>query len=233
MQKMRLIIAVLVLLFSMMTVMGQDGTVVEVVAGNENFSTLASLVEAAGLGETLGGEGPFTVFAPNNAAFEALSPAVTDYLMANPDLLTAILNYHVVDGGMMAADVATGEVATMDMGHAVDVAVDDMGVHVNNAAVVTADMAASNGVVHEVDTVLLPEFTLPEVDPLSVSGNVVSAGSSTVFPLAERMADLFSADGFPDTITVDSVGTGAGFERFCVNAETDISNASRPIREEE
>ncbi len=71
---------------------------------------------------------------------------------------------------------------------------------------------------------------LPEVDPLSVSGNIVSAGSSTVFPVTERMADLFVQGGFADTITVDSVGTGAGFERFCDNAETDISNASRPIR---
>ncbi|MDL1902460.1 PstS family phosphate ABC transporter substrate-binding protein [Anaerolineae bacterium CFX9] len=71
---------------------------------------------------------------------------------------------------------------------------------------------------------------LPEVDPLAVSGDIVSAGSSTVYPVTERMADLFVQEGFPGTITVDSVGTGAGFERFCVNAETDISNASRPIR---
>jgi phosphate binding protein len=71
---------------------------------------------------------------------------------------------------------------------------------------------------------------LPEVDPLAVVGNIVAAGSSTVFPVTERMADLFVRDGFAGTITVDSIGTGAGFERFCVNAETDISNASRPIR---
>ena len=74
---------------------------------------------------------------------------------------------------------------------------------------------------------------LPEVDPLAVSGDVIAAGSSTVYPVTERMADLFVQDGFPGTITVDSVGTGAGFERFCDNAETDISNASRPIRSEE
>ncbi len=79
---------------------------------------------------------------------------------------------------------------------------------------------------------LLP-LPLPEVDPLAVSGNVIAAGSSTVFPVTERMADLFNQDGFSGTITVDSVGTGAGFERFCVNAETDISNASRPINQEE
>jgi phosphate binding protein len=78
-----------------------------------------------------------------------------------------------------------------------------------------------------------PPLPLPEVDPLAVSGNIIAAGSSTVFPVTERMADLFNQDGFSGTITVDSVGTGAGFERFCVNAETDISNASRPINQEE
>jgi phosphate binding protein len=68
---------------------------------------------------------------------------------------------------------------------------------------------------------------------LSITENIVSAGSSTVFPVTERMADRFNQDGFAGTITVDSIGTGAGFERFCVNAETDISNASRPIRPDE
>ncbi|MFQ3568202.1 MAG: PstS family phosphate ABC transporter substrate-binding protein [Aggregatilineales bacterium] len=73
---------------------------------------------------------------------------------------------------------------------------------------------------------------LPEVDPLSVTGDIVIAGSSTVFPVTERMADLFVQDGFPGTITVDSIGSGAGFSRFCAG-ETDISNASRPIRDSE
>jgi phosphate binding protein len=74
---------------------------------------------------------------------------------------------------------------------------------------------------------------LPEVDPLSVTGDIITAGSSTVFPLTARMAELFEEEGYTGTITVDSVGTGAGFERFCVNAETDISNASRAIRDSE
>jgi phosphate transport system substrate-binding protein len=74
---------------------------------------------------------------------------------------------------------------------------------------------------------------LPEVDPLSVTGDIIAAGSSTVYPLAERMAELFVADGYAGNITIDSVGTGGGFERFCQAGETDIANASRPIREEE
>ncbi|MCA9971248.1 MAG: PstS family phosphate ABC transporter substrate-binding protein, partial [Anaerolineales bacterium] len=74
---------------------------------------------------------------------------------------------------------------------------------------------------------------LPAVDPLSVSGEVVTAGSSTVFPLAERMAERFQDEGFAGNVTIDSIGSGAGFERFCVAGETDVANASRPIKDSE
>ncbi|MBC8100225.1 MAG: phosphate ABC transporter substrate-binding protein PstS family protein [Armatimonadetes bacterium] len=104
---------------------------------------------------------------------------------------------------------------------------------VDGANVVTADIVASNGVIHVIDSVLLPPLELPEVDPLAVSDDIIAAGSSTVFPVTEKIADLFGQDGFAGTITVDSIGTGAGGERFCVNAETDIWNASRGARAEE
>ena len=71
------------------------------------------------------------------------------------------------------------------------------------------------------------------VDPLSVSGDIITAGSSTVFPLSERMAERFQDEGYAGNITIDSIGSGAGFVRFCVAGETDISNASRPIKESE
>ena len=74
---------------------------------------------------------------------------------------------------------------------------------------------------------------LPAVDPLALTGDVISAGSSTVFPLAERMAERFQNEGYGGRITIDSIGSGAGFSRFCEAGETDVSNASRPIREEE
>ncbi|MDX1520720.1 MAG: PstS family phosphate ABC transporter substrate-binding protein [Anaerolineae bacterium] len=74
---------------------------------------------------------------------------------------------------------------------------------------------------------------LPAVDPLSVTGDIIMAGSSTVFPLSERMAERFQDEGYGGNITIDSIGSGAGFERFCVAGETDISNASRPIRDSE
>jgi phosphate transport system substrate-binding protein len=74
---------------------------------------------------------------------------------------------------------------------------------------------------------------LPDIDPASVSGPIIMAGSSTVFPLVERMAERFEAEGFAGRPTIESIGTGAGFERFCKNAETDIANASRPIKSSE
>jgi phosphate transport system substrate-binding protein len=77
------------------------------------------------------------------------------------------------------------------------------------------------------------EVVLPEVDPAQYSGTIIAAGSSTVYPLAERMAELFLDAGFAGTITIDSIGTGAGFERFCIKGETDISTASRRIKESE
>lgn len=74
---------------------------------------------------------------------------------------------------------------------------------------------------------------LPEVNPLEVTGDIVAAGSSTVFPLSERMAERFQNEGYSGVITIDSIGSGAGFERFCVEGESDISNASRPIKDSE
>ncbi len=232
-RKLMVLVFMLLLVASFSAVGAQEGTAADVIAGDASLSTLAELLQTAGLTETLSGEGAYTVFAPTNDAFATLPPPVVDYLNANPAFLAQVLNYHVVDGALMAADVAAGDATTLDMDNTVALTVDDMGVHVNDATVVAADTVASNGVVHTIDTVLLPPVTLPAVDPLSVTDNIVVAGSSTVFPVTQRIADLFNQDGYGGTITVDSIGSGAGFERFCVNAETDISNASRPINPEE
>ncbi|MFZ2358236.1 MAG: PstS family phosphate ABC transporter substrate-binding protein [Anaerolineae bacterium] len=78
-----------------------------------------------------------------------------------------------------------------------------------------------------------PTIELPEVNPLETTGDIIVAGSSTVFPLTERMAERFRDEGYAGNITIDSIGTGAGFERFCVAGETDISNASRPVKDSE
>jgi phosphate transport system substrate-binding protein len=91
----------------------------------------------------------------------------------------------------------------------------------------TAAPAASEG------PAMADDVALPDVDPTTVTGNIIVAGSSTVFPLAERMGELFIEDGYVDQISIDSIGSGAGFERFCTAGETDIANASRPINDEE
>lgn len=134
-------------------------TIVDVAAGNPDFSTLVAAITAAGLGETLAGEGPFTVFAPTNAAFAALPAGTLDSLLLpeNKDQLTAILTYHVVPGTVMAADLpATAtDVATVN-GAMVSVVAAPEGATVNGAKITAADVAASNGVIHVIDTVLLP-----------------------------------------------------------------------------
>ncbi|MEX1251284.1 MAG: fasciclin domain-containing protein [Hyphomonas sp.] len=134
-------------------------TVVDVAAGNPDFSTLVAAITAAGLGETLAGEGPFTVFAPTNAAFAALPAGTLDSLLLpeNKDQLTAILTYHVVPGTVMAADLpATAtDVATVN-GAMVSVVAAPEGATINGAKITAADVPASNGVIHVIDTVLLP-----------------------------------------------------------------------------
>ncbi len=100
-------------------------------------------------------------------------------------------------------------------------------------ASVTAINAAKNAVLGAMGMMGEMSIELPAVDPLAVSGDIITAGSSTVFPVTEAMAELFIDEGFSGNITVDSIGSGAGFERFCEAGETDVANASRPIRDSE
>jgi phosphate binding protein len=192
-------------------------------------------VQAAGLVETLQGAGPFTVFAPTDDAFKAVPANVLAYLLKpeSKDMLTALLTYHVVAGNTPAADVVKATTLKSVQGEDITVAVNGDMVMVNGAQVVLTDVKASNGVIHVIDAVILPTITTPEVDPLAVSGTVIAAGSSTVFPIGNRMKEEFEKAGFTGQITVDSIGTGAGFERFCKNAETDVATARRAIKKEE
>ena len=134
------------------------GTVVEVAAGNPDFSTLVTAVKAAGLVETLSGAGPFTVFAPTNEAFAALPPGTLDDLLQpeNKEKLAAILTYHVIAGDYMSGDLA-GQTMSVTTVNGADVAIDATdGVNVGGATVIAADVAADNGVIHAIDKVLLP-----------------------------------------------------------------------------
>lgn len=144
----------------------EPGTIVDVAAGSDDFSTLVAAVEAGGLVETLSGEGPFTVFAPTNAAFEALPAGVLDALLLeeNQPVLVKILTYHVVAGEVTSDQITPGDVATVE-GQNVTVGTEG-GVTVNDANVVAADVDASNGVIHAIDAVLIPA----DVDPASLLG---------------------------------------------------------------
>jgi uncharacterized surface protein with fasciclin (FAS1) repeats len=133
-------------------------TIVDIAAASPDHSTLVAAVKAAGLVETLsGGKGPFTVFAPTNAAFAKLPPGTLDSLLKpeNKAKLTAILTYHVVPASVRAADVKPGEAPTVN-GKKLTLKAGSSGVMVNDAKVTATDLMGSNGVIHVVDTVLLP-----------------------------------------------------------------------------
>ncbi len=134
------------------------GDIVAVAAGNDDFSTLVAAVKAAGLVETLQGDGPFTVFAPTNAAFAKLPAGTVENLLKpeNKAKLVAILTYHVVSGKVMAADVKPGAVKTVEGSSAMLKAADGK-VMIDGATVTATDIAASNGVIHVIDTVIMPK----------------------------------------------------------------------------
>ena len=140
------------------------GTIVDIASATDGFGTVVAAVQAAGLTETLAGEGPFTVFAPTDEAFAALPAGLVDALLLpeNKDVLTKILTYHVVPGTVMAADITDGDVATVE-GQNVTLSTAD-GVTVNGAKVVQADIVADNGVIHVIDSVIVP----PDVDPAAL-----------------------------------------------------------------
>jgi len=138
------------------------GTIVDVAVGAGTFDTLVAAVSAAGLAETLSGEGPFTVFAPTDEAFAALPAGLVDALLLpeNEAALVAVLTYHVLGAEVPSSDVATGAVGTLQ-GEEIELVVDDNGVTVNGANVIAIDVEASNGVIHVIDAVLVP----PSIDP--------------------------------------------------------------------
>jgi uncharacterized surface protein with fasciclin (FAS1) repeats len=133
----------------------QAKDIVDTAVAAGSFKTLATALQAAGLVETLKGPGPFTVFAPTDAAFAKIPKADLDALLKDKAKLTAVLTYHVVPGRVMAKDVKAGSVKTVQGGMLTLGTTG--GVTVNNAKVVQADVVASNGVIHVIDTVVMPK----------------------------------------------------------------------------
>jgi uncharacterized surface protein with fasciclin (FAS1) repeats len=129
--------------------------IVDIASHDKNLSTLVTAIKAADLVDTLKGSGPFTVFAPTNAAFDKLPPGTLDKLLHDKKQLTDILTYHVISGEVMSKDIKNSSPATVE-GQTIEINKTDKGVTVNNANVTQADIKASNGVIHEIDTVLMP-----------------------------------------------------------------------------
>ncbi len=149
----KLISAAAVLFCLMSTANAKDIVDTAIAAGN--FNTLATALKAAGLVETLKGTGPFTVFAPTDAAFAKIPKAQLNALLADKAKLTAVLTYHVVPGKVMSKDVKAGMVKTVQVS---SLTVATMGgVKVDNANVIAVDIVADNGVIHIIDTVILPK----------------------------------------------------------------------------
>ncbi len=148
--------------------------VVELLSNNPDYSTLANLMNTAGLSNTLSGAGPFTVFAPNNAAFDALPQEQLDALAANPNLLRQVLNYHVTAGELTTSELTTRQVNSLE-GSTLDIVVSGETVTVNGAQVVDPDLLASNGVVQGINAVLIP----PGVELTTTTTSTTSTSSST------------------------------------------------------
>ena len=134
---------------------GPNTDIVATAKAAGSFNTLVVAIEAAGLTQTLQGKGPFTVFAPTDEAFAKLPSGTVDALLKDKAKLSKILTYHVVSGEVMAKDVKPGKVTTVE-GDKINVSKSANGVRVNNANVIQTDVVASNGVIHVIDTVLIP-----------------------------------------------------------------------------
>ncbi|NJN24988.1 MAG: fasciclin domain-containing protein [Cyclobacteriaceae bacterium] len=170
-----------------------EDNIMEIVDKTSTVSTLKAAIDAANLRATLSGDGPFTVFAPTNDAFAAVDPAVLAYLLATPAELTKVLTYHVISGKLMAADLNAGAATTVN-GGAVTIGLTG-GVTVNDANVKTADIEASNGVIHLIDKVLIPEN-------LDLSGMVPSAAEAAIAtPSLSTLVAILSLDGLSDILT--------------------------------
>jgi transforming growth factor-beta-induced protein len=192
-------------------------TIVDVAVANGSFTTLVAAVEAAGLVDTLKGEGPFTVFAPTDEAFAKLPAGTLEQLLANPEQLKNILLYHVVPGKVMAADVLTMDGKSADTaleGKQIGISIDGDKVILNeNANVVVTDVAASNGIIHVIDSVILPpaDAAMAEAD---IVDTAIANGSFTTLVAAVEAAGL--------------VDTLKGEGPFTVFAPTDEAFAKLP-----
>ncbi|TVQ89336.1 MAG: DUF4623 domain-containing protein, partial [Bacteroidetes bacterium] len=206
-------------------------TVVDIIVGSDDHTTLAAAVAAAGLVETLQGEGPFTVFAPTDDAFDLLPEGLLDDLLDDPEgLLTDILLYHVVGALALSTDLEDGQEITTLFGEDVVVTITNGDVFINDAQVILADLLAENGVVHVIDAVLVPEVEEPEPfvtlfqgipDYFDVAGHTergFAVDANNVY-VASRNAGLFIRvhDRLTGAVTGTLNTTGISGGTFAIN----------------
>jgi len=150
------LLLVVVLMFSGCFLLPTKSDIVDTAIENGNFTTLVTALTAAGLVETLRGTGPFTVFAPNDAAFAKIDPTALTALIADVPALTDVLLFHVVSGEYMAVDVMGMTMLTSMEGSDLDITVTGSTVQIENATITSTDIECSNGVIHIIDTVMFP-----------------------------------------------------------------------------
>jgi transforming growth factor-beta-induced protein len=177
-----------------------SNTIVDIAVNDGRFETLVTAVTAAGLAETLSGEGNFTVFAPTDDAFAALPEGTVEALLEDPQgALTNVLLYHVVDGKVMASDVVGLNAATTLSGEDIAISASNAGVFLNeNVQVIITDIEADNGVIHVVDTVLLPPSMMAEEEMPSIAEIAAEAGTFNTLLAALNaagLAETFASEG--------------------------------------
>merc|ERR1719331_3187604 len=206
-----------------------QSSIVEIAAGDDSFSTLVAALTAADLVDVLSGDGPFTVFAPTNAAFDKLPPGTVESLLQpeNKQALIDILTYHVVPGKILSTDLSDGQEATTLQGDVVVVTIADGTVKINEATVATPDVEASNGVIHIIDEVLLPTSNDEPTDaPSAATDDTPAEPTQSIVEIASgdsRFTTLVAALKAADLVDVLS-GDGP----FTVFAPTDDAFAALP-----
>jgi uncharacterized surface protein with fasciclin (FAS1) repeats len=191
-------------------------TVVDIIVNSAVHNTLETAVIAAGLADDLSGDGPFTVFAPTDAAFAALPAGVLDGLLADPTgALAQVLLYHVVSGEALSSSLTNGQTITTLQGQDVTVSITGGNVFINNAQVIMADITADNGVVHVIDAVLTPSTSVNEVTMNSVvvypnpaaeqlTISMPSMNGSTVYSIYSITGELITTGNLYSTTTTVS-----------------------------
>jgi transforming growth factor-beta-induced protein len=205
--------------------------IVQIAQSNSDLTTLVTALNAANLTSALQGTGPFTVFAPSNAAFDKLAPGVLDILIANPTALADVLKYHVVSGKVMSDNLSTGMIQTLLTGKTISVNVSGMVVKLNGSSnVTTADVQATNGVVHIIDEVLLPpDFVLPKKSIVAIASETPSL--SILVQALTKFPDLVTALSGPGSYTVFAPTNDAFAALLGVIGQTSLNDIPESVIE--